>query len=352
MGLLNSSNLSIGLDIGTSAIKMVAIDTKENKLVAHGKTSLLREGKTEKRVKYNDVYDKYFKKALREVLELVSYQKASIGISLSTDFNNLFVIEIPNVASKELKQTIFWELGALLPDTANKYEFDFQILRKNDNTKKLIVLVGALLKENLNSFLPILKDLVSDMPALDTDTLASLDLFQSQHEESEETIGLLQMGASHCSYVIISPDQDPSFMIIPFGGNRLNEILVRYQGIQYSSAEEYRRDSGLYRHLIEQNQVTRDEEKEVWDAVVKFINTIARYNIGYNTKTGKSIDRIYVTGGLANDRLISNVITDTTFFLNKPVEFWDPLEKFMVGTEIAEDDKYQYATALGMAMRN
>ncbi len=352
MTLLASSNLRVGLDIGSSSIKMVAVDVGSNKLVACRKSNLLRDGKVDKTMKFHELYDQYFRKAFREVLKDIPYQKASLRVCLSADFNNLFVVKIPEVSNKELKQTIFWELGALLPDTANKYEFDFQILRKDEKKKRLVILVGALLKDNMKAFLPVLKEYVSHVPIMDTDTLANLDLFMSQNDDSEETFGLLQLGASHCSYAIVSPDEDPSFLSIPFGGNRLNEILVRYQGIQYSGAEEYRRNSGLYQHLTEQKEVTRDEEKEVWDEVVKFINTIARYNISYHGNTGKNIDSIYVTGGLLNDKLIASVIKDTSFFMNKPCEFWEPLEKLSNGTDIAPDDKYHYGTALGSALRN
>jgi Tfp pilus assembly PilM family ATPase len=295
-----------------------------------------------------DITESHIMAGLKELLEGLPYKKASIRVCLSESINNLFIVHIHRVGEQELKQALFWELGPLLPKPVNNYEYDYQVLQIDHKKKKMTVLVGVYNKENLKRILKIFKNLGKSVDILETDTLSALDLFVSLSGNLKSSVALLQLGATHSNYTILTPDSYPNFLFIPFGGNRLNEIIVKNHGISLLSAENLRRRNGHINGKIE-DSISQDHD--ILDTMQQFISTIVRFNIYHRIRTGKAPSKIYITGGLLADQFISKTFQQSNDLFRVPCEFWDPVNNYFPKEKIQPHYRYHFASALGLALR-
>ncbi|MFQ6675711.1 MAG: pilus assembly protein PilM [Fidelibacterota bacterium] len=329
-----TADFRIGIDVGSNALKMVSYHPrKQDELSQLALIDLLRETKVQSP---DEISDSHVFQAISEWLKGLPYKKASIRVSLSAKMNNLFTVTIPEVSEKELKTTLFWELGPLLPEPVKSYEYDYQILGRNHKKKKLTLLVGVFEKDRLDRIFKLFNRLGKTVDVLETDTLAALDLFLKDAGELTECTGFLNLGASHTHYAIVAPDRDPAFLFIPFGGNTVNAALARREDISVLEAEELRRNGG---------------EGPVSEGVDMLTNTVARFNVHYQNKFGLAMKKIYVTGGLANDSVIASALKGSSGVLELPCELWDPLGSHFPEERIKPEFTYHFAPALGLVMR-
>lgn len=306
---------------------------KHHELSQLALVDLLRDGKVQNP---DDITDSHVFKAISEWLKTLPYKKASIRVSLSAKMNNLFTVTIPEVSEKELKTALFWELGPLLPDPVKSYEYDYQILRRDHKKKKMTLLVGVFKKDRLDRMFKLFNRLGKTVDVLETDALSALDLFLKEREDLGECTGLLLLGASHSHYTLVAPDSDPAFLFIPFGGNTVNTALAKHEDISLLEAEEFRRNG---------------KKDAVPEGVETLTNAVARFNVHVQHKTGQSVKKIYVTGGLVNDSAIASTLNGSSGALEVPTELWDPLGSHFPEDRIKPEFTYRFAPALGLVMR-
>lgn len=339
----------IAFDIGNHSIKMVSYHQKGSDGLSQ--LALINLVDKERAQRPQDVNDLHIGEGIRHLINQLPYKKASLRVCLSATMNNLFVVTIPEVAEQELKQALFWELGPLLPDPVKNYEYDYQLLNHNHKRKKMTVLIGVVEKGRLERIFKLFGRLGKGVDILETDTLSALDLFLTQYPDSEETVGFLQLGATHCNYAILSPEQDARFLFLPFGGNKLSDVLVKAKEIPFLSAEELRRGKQPDLPLDEGEESLPLNSPEIDDALKKFATTIVQFNIHHHHRTDTEVSKIFVTGGLLNDRFVEEALNREDSLLNVPCEFWDPVPDYFPAKSVDSKNRYHFASALGLALR-
>ncbi len=344
-----SPQLRVGIDIGNNSIKLIALNKKNNSLFKISISELVGENRAQAP---NEINEYIIKEAVNELLANLPSKKAVFNIALSVPYNNLFVIQIPLVNDTEIKQAIYWDLGALLPDPVDQYEFDFQVLNRDRKAKLITLIIGAVPKKNIDTVLKSLEKMANKIPVIEIDMLASLDLFLATEYDNTDTIGFLQLGAEQSTYTIISQNQTPAFLSLPFGGNMLDTIISNQLSISFIAANEYRQSGELYRQIYQKSESAASLEKEIPKAIVEFTKSLIQFNARYFHTTGEAVSKIYATGGLLNDRFIVEVLQTDRFFINLPCQFWEPLSAHLENGEFESIDKFTYASALGVALRD
>lgn len=341
--------LRFGLDIGGHSVKLVAVNVRDNSVYACRRIELVSGEMARTPAEVSDVH---IRMALRKIFQDLPIRRSPVRLAISTPFNNVFVLTIPDVDDTEVKQAIFWELGPLLPKSTPEYEFDYSLMRREKKKHLLVVLVGTVLRTQFEMIVPVLKSLVNEIPLLDLESLALLERFNSDHPEISEPMGILHLGATHSSYTIISPDSDPMFLSLPFGGDLIDSVIGRNRGVPPLTAEQQRIQPDFAEKFLAQPADEEKEVREIWEILVQFVSTILRVNTRFEVQNQKPVSRIIATGGLANDRIIQHVLNTPELFLKVPCEYWEPLKDRMPEDQINEGLGFQYGIALEMALRS
>lgn len=347
--MTSKAKYRIGIDIGSNAIKLVSYHLKKkSELSRLALIDLVKE----ERVQHPDEVDEtHLMSVVHELLQELPYKKASIRICLTATMNNVFIIPMPQIAEHELKQALFWELGPLLPEPVKNYEYDYRIFRQDNKKKRIVVLVGVYLRERLERILKVFSGLGKDVDILETDALSALDLYLTTAGEIEESIGFLQLGAAHSQYTILIPGHNPGFLFIPFGGNTLNELIAKQKGISFLTAESLRRNEDGEVSVKSSQKSAIYKNPGFRDTLQRFANTIIRFNIHHQKKTGQTVNKIVVTGGLLNDHFIARTLQQDSNFFQVPCEFWDPVRNFFPKELFEPHQAYHFASALSLALR-
>jgi len=338
----------IGIDIGNNSIKLVAYDFKKNsKLSRLAQINLVKEERIQA---VDDQNETEMLKAVQEIIHELPYKKSSIRICLSAEMNNVFMVRLPQVGENEIKQTLYWELGPLLPKPVKNYEYDYRIVKQDNKKKEIFVLAGVYDKQRMKRIMKVFSNLGKDVDIFETDTLPAINLYLNKSGGLKEPLGFLQLGAAHSQYTVLIPGHNPGFLFIPFGGNTLNNMIMDQKEVSFFMAESMRhkkdkKDSSKSSWLFnsQKNSVLQDNLERLADSVIRF-------NLYHHQKTDKMVNKIIVTGGLLNDNYISKTLQKDAHFFHASCEFWDPLKDYFPSESLEQYEPYHFTTALSLAL--
>ena len=138
-----SKNCSIGIDFGTSAIKIVELSRKNQKIRLENygwvdlgllnPSSIRGLASSESQVSYNKKLQKYLEKLIKSMR--LSSDEAYISLP---GFSGLItVIEFPDMASEELEEAIRFEARKYIPISLDEIALDWEIVGSRDNPENL-----------------------------------------------------------------------------------------------------------------------------------------------------------------------------------------------------------------------
>ncbi len=363
--MAKSAKFRIGIDIGTNAIKVASYHAQKKRMKL---SKLLKFDFLQEDIVQNvtDVNETHVMTAVKNMLNELPYRRASIRVGLSSDFHNIFCMQVPQVAQHELKQTLYWELTPLLPGPVENYEYDYTILPQTEK-KKLNILLAVMKTSRMEWLDKLFKSLSTQMDILETPVLPAVDLFFKSNPKQSDTVGFLQLGASNSSYTIVDSKNHPEFLFIPFGGNTMNSNIADQRDIPFAEAEFLRlgiRHTSAYgneetveeaRERQEAMEVSRTalymENEEIAAGLKNLSRMVKQMNMRHDYQTGETVSRIYVTGGLLNDDFVGKFFRFSNDFFDVPSEVWDPIETYYPHLEADSAYLYQFGPAIGLAVR-
>ena len=297
-----------------------------------------------------EINETHIMNGIKTLLAELPYKRADINVGLSATYQNLFFLQLPQIANHELKQALFWELAPLLSDPVDNYEYDFALLPPSQK-KKVNVLLAVIKKNRIEWLQKVFKSLSTNITVLETSTLPTVELFTKGIPKLSEPIGILQLGGSNSHYTIIDPAQHPEFLYLPFGGNYLNTIIAKSADIPFIEVEYLRR--GVLELSSNEQPLTAlyMENAKVGKQLKDMSLTLRKLNFRHFYNTGQKVTKLYVTGGLLNDSFIRSFFTLAEEIMEIPAEMWDPIKDYYPDMEVTPGNKYQFSTAIGLAMR-
>ncbi len=297
-----------------------------------------------------EINETHIMNGIKILLSEVPYRRADINVGLSAQYQNLFFLQLPQIASHELKQALFWELAPLLTDPVDQYDFDYAMLPQSQK-KKVNILLAVIKKNRIDWLQKVFKSLSTTLTLLETSTLPTIDLFQRSHPKSVESVGILQLGGSNSHYTIIDPAHHPEFLYLPFGGNTLNRTIAKTEDIPFVEVEYLRR--GALEVSSKGTPLTSlyMENPKIEAQLKELALTIRKLNFRHFYNTGQKIEKLYVTGGLLNDSFIRSFLTLSEDIMEVPAEMWDPILEYYPDLELSPSNAFQFSTAIGLAMR-
>ncbi|MEA3287321.1 MAG: pilus assembly protein PilM [Candidatus Marinimicrobia bacterium] len=341
--------IKIGIDIGNNSIKLACYYVKKKN---RNQSQLLKYDFLEEDVvkDIREVNETHIMNGIKSLLSETPYRRADINVGLSSSYQNLFFLQLPQIASHEIKQALFWELAPLLADPADQYDFDYALLPQNQK-KKINILLAVIKKNRIEWLQKVFKSLSTSLKLLETSTLPTVDLFYRSNPKMSETIGILQLGGNSSHYTIVDPAQHPEFLYLPFGGNTLNRTISKVAGIPFVEVEYLRR--GVLELSSNGDPITTlyMQNPKIENQLKELALTIRKLNFRHFYNTGQKTEKLYVTGGLLNDSFIRSFITLSEDIMEIPAEIWDPIPEHFPDMEITTSNAYQFSTAIGLALR-
>ena len=331
---------SFGLDIGSSAIKVVQLREAGDgyALSALGVAPLPPDTIADGAVKDPSAVIAAIKRAV--ALAGISAKDAVIGIC----GRELIIkkIEIPEVPEKELAGAIQLEAEHHIPFAADEVFLDHHVVGRRGNV--MDVLLVAVKKAKVTEYAGVVHEAGFAPSVVDVDGFAVENQFEvNGGVANDEAVALIDIGAAVMKTNVTRGGASIFARDIPFGGNRYTEAIASALSLSFAQAENVKvrggADATSAASAIE--GVSRELSMEVQRTFDYFASTAESDRIG----------KIVLSGGCAELPGLTDYLASTWGI---PVEAARPFQKIDTGAyarEVAAAGA-SLAVAVGLALRH
>ena len=358
MGLFTfgSSNTAVGIDIGTSAVKIVQLKKAPSgpELVNYGMIPLPPDAMTDGAVGDSAVVAD----AIKELLKSKVIKPDRVFASISGQNVIMRLTKLPIMSPEELEQTVMIEAEQYVPYAIDEVSIAHSVLGTVDEGEegggKFSILLVVAQKDLVNSYIEVLKAAKATPEIVDVDTIAAVNALESSYmqtassQEGGEVVAIIDAGARTTNISVLKAGVLMFTRNIPIAGNNITEMIRDVMHQEFEQAESIK---------VEEADVMGDsasnEISEVVKTTVEELASEIRRSFDYFKAQSREplIHRIILSGGSGNlngfNTYLSNELGVDTYMGN-------PLEGISViapDTDELYDNLQQYTVAIGLAMR-
>ncbi|PIQ35632.1 MAG: hypothetical protein COV32_02575 [Candidatus Yonathbacteria bacterium CG10_big_fil_rev_8_21_14_0_10_43_136] len=352
----------LGIDIGSSSIKVVMLEKVEEKIVLknYGEIALGPMAGAGVGQATNLPTEKVAE-ALRDLLKEsgIIARHTLIAIPFSASF--LTVVELPDVVKKDLDSMIPLEARRHIPVPITEVSLDWWVLPKrkseiepianaSPDTAKIVgnieVIIAAIHNEVIKKY-----ELVKRSAQIPGGTSHfEIEIFSTLRSvvgSDMSPILVVDIGAGSTKLAIINEGVVRGSHVIAVGGQDITLGLSRAQAITFDKAEEIKCRVGMIGDA-EGRDVSAVSEL----LLVNIMNEAARFAENYEHKHNTKLEKIILVGGGARLKGIEKIVAQN--FKNVPVSVGDPLSRVdspaFLATTIKEISP-NFAVAVGIALK-
>ncbi|MCX6736413.1 MAG: type IV pilus assembly protein PilM [Candidatus Parcubacteria bacterium] len=354
--LFKKNESVIGLDIGSSVIKVVQVRKEQGRAVleTYGELALGPYGGFDVGRATNLPADKIVE-AIKDLFREANVTSRIGSVSLPLSSALLTMIELPVVDDEKLAQMIPVEARKYIPVPITEVALDWIVIPKTAEEEALMtgdpkkdkiqVMIVAIHNQVLNKYEDVVKKI-----GLTEGTTFEIEVYSS----IRATIGrdlspmmFIDMGAGITKLALVEQGVIKNAHIISRGSQEITIALSRALNISIAKAEKMKRDIGL---------LGKDEEarkaSEIMESTVSYIFTEAnRVLLGYQNKNNKTVSRVVLTGGGV---LLKGLPEHAKKWMEAEVVFGDSFSKIETPAflqAVLTDAGPEFSVSIGLALK-
>lgn len=302
---LFSQKKFLGVDIGTSCIKIVELSQSGNKQKLENYGFLQAAGFWEKPFWTFEKNSLSFStqniaKAIEIIIQEAGIKTQRVIFSVP-DFTTFFTnFELPSMTKKELEQAVQYEAKQHIPLSLKEVFLDWQVIegralgekeKSSVQQKKLKILLVAVSNEIIKQYQEIAKISQLELVSLEAEVFSLIRTLAKKNEKG--SIALIDIGARSTTCSILKEAKLENSYSFEISGEELDEKIAEKFNISYMEAEKLKRKYGL---LAEEAKA-----KEIREILIPLIDIVLieiekTFNNFYK-KGGADIQKIILTGG-------------------------------------------------------
>ncbi|MFL5522307.1 MAG: type IV pilus assembly protein PilM, partial [Gemmatimonadales bacterium] len=325
MALFGRKRTTVGLDIGSGLIKLVAIQHgggAEPVLTKVAFTSVVDDAIVEGEVMDPGIVAE----AIKQLMAVSGIKTKQVVTAVGGRDVIIKKITMDRSSEAEARAVIRWEAEQHVPFDMENVELDFQILDPEGDGLQMTVLLVAAKRELIETKTSLLADVGVEPSIIDVDAFALHNAFALNYPEAMRGIvGLVNIGHETTNVNILDDGVPVLTRDIPVGTRRFREDMQRERGMSAEVADRLLQGSDMSPEL-EPFLETRGEELAVGiERAAAFLQSATRSSAG--------LARLYTTGGGARIPGLNRVLADR---LRLPVQLANPIEKLQVADGVLD----------------
>ena len=308
----------IGLDIGSSSIKLVELREGKNgfRLQNLAVSSLAPEAIVDGALMDSVTI-------IDTIKDLVNSVTKTREVVTSVSGHSVIVkkITLPFMTETELGESIQWEAERHIPFDINDVNIDFQILGSgSDNPEMMDVILVAAKKDIINDYRSVIMEAGLNPVVVDIDAFALENMLGINYDiERDEVVAIANVGASVTNINILKDNTSAFTRDVFKGGNQITEEIQRQLHVDYEEAEKVKvgdKGDSKSQGIVQEVLKTAGES-----LAMEIGNSLDFFQ---STSTYQKISKLYLSGG-------GSKIKDFDIILQQqigiPVEIANPFRK-------------------------
>ncbi len=349
--LIGSKQELLGLDIGSSAIKLVQMKQARGRYLLEKFGSKPLEPEV---IVDGTVMDSgRVVSAIKELIREQNVKLKNVAMSISGHSVIVKKINLPPMPEDELEGQVKLAAEQYIPFDINEVNIDFHILNPNEQSEdgqpQMSVLLVAAKKDKVNELTELVKGAGLTPVILDVDAFAIENMYGINYTANPEEIAtLVNIGASVMNVNIVKGGTSVLTRDISIGGNRYTEAIQREMGVSYEEAEAAKK--GERREGLDAEAVA-----SVIDGVhAEVLSEVAR-SVDYfkSTYPDDEINKVLLCGGCAKLEGLVQQLSDRMGVAVAVANPFNQVDTTMcdVNPETLADLAHLAAVGVGLAMR-
>ncbi|MDO8603891.1 MAG: type IV pilus assembly protein PilM [bacterium] len=352
----------LGVDIGSSSIKIVLIEKVEEKVVlrnygeiALGPRAGVSAGQS------TSLPPEKVAIALRDLLKEAGITPRHTLIAIPFSASLLAVVELPDVGKKEFESMIPIEARRYIPVPITEVSLDWWVLPRRryeekstvvptdeivKQTQKIEVIIAAIQNEVIKKYESIKRDaqISGESSHFEIEIFSTL---RAVVGSDLSPILVIDMGAGSTKLALVDDGIVRGSHIISMGGQDITLALSRSRGIPFEKAEEIKCRVGMIG-----DEEGRDVAMVAELLLANIMNEAARFSENYEHKYGTKITKIILVGGGAQLKGLGKIVSQN--FSSAVIMTGDPFSRVdtpaFLATTIKEISP-NFAVAVGIALK-
>jgi type IV pilus assembly protein PilM len=338
-----------GLDVGSSAIKIVELDGKMNNLslVSLGFENLPDDTIIDGQIMEMNVVSDVIQNICTN--HKISANQVVTGVSgHSVIIKN---IVLPSMSKEELEESIDWHAEEHIPYDLADVSLDYQIT--SENSESTSVLIAACKRERIDNIKQAIQLSGRQPLVIDVDTFALQNCYEVNYQPDEsQVVTLLNIGASTMNVNIVQGTRSLFTRDITVGGSQFTDVLQRSLGISFQQAEAVKRGVMEAADSVEEKSI-EPLMNDVTEIVALEIQKTFDFYRATTEDSEIVMQKILISGGGSK---LKGLAEDLSARLELPVEVLDPFRQIKVDTRKFDPDYLseimpEMAVAVGLAVR-
>jgi len=317
--MLGKNKDVIGLDIGSSSIKLVEL--------REGKGGFRLQNVAMSPLPPEAIVDGALMDSvtiINTIRDLTTASKTKTkDVVTSVSGHSVIVkkIALPVMTEAELEESIQWEAERYIPFDINDVNIDFQIFGTGaENPEAMDVVLVAAKKDIINDYVSVIMESGLNPLIIDIDSFALENMLAINYEiEKDETVAIANVGANITNINILRNNVTGFTRDIFKGGNQITEEIQRQLHIDYEEAEKIKVGGkiDLSSQPIIQNILKTASES----LAIEIGNSLDFFQ---STSTYEKIGRLYLSGGGSKIKDFDIIVQQ---HIGIPVEVVNPFKK-------------------------
>jgi type IV pilus assembly protein PilM len=355
-----STKSVLGIDIGSSAIKVVQLKKKNGKAVleTYGAISLGPYGNTD----IGSVTNLKTEEIVRALLDVMKESNVTVKtgiLAIPSSSSLIFTISLPDkITEEKLASVVPLEARKYIPVPITEVSLDWFVLPKEADSSevnimnntvaqkipdlKTEVLVVAIHNDILGRYQEILKDTEIHSDSFEMEIFSNI---RASFSHDLSPVLLMDFGASKTKLSIIEEGVVHVFHVVNRGGADITKNIVSSMGVSFAEAEKLKRSIGLDANS---NPEVADIIRLSIDYILSDTNSVV---FAYQKKYNKNISKVILTGG---GSLTKGLIERAVSNFHTEVIYSNPFSKteapaFLL--PILEISGPEFSVAVGLALR-
>ncbi len=342
------TKITVGLDIGFSSIKLVALSKEDKNFklsslgsIASPQPGMISDAETE----LEAVAD-----AIKKLLSATKVEQREVIVALpeSKVFTRV-IDDLPYLTDNELSSAILYAAEEFIPMPLSEVNLNWQVLFRSDGKNspaKTVVLVIASPKNAISKYIKVLNLTGLRPRALETETIAITRSLVGNNPFSPSTL-IVQLGATTTDFAAVSKGLIWLTRSISTGGMALTRVLSQNFNFELAQAEQYKKVYGLLEDQL---------EGKVFEALKSIVDIIVdetkRIMQAFETKYPQNpIKRVVLSGGGAKMPGLVIYFANNLGLEVQEADPWYSITKDKSLISKLSQDASSYSVAVGLALR-
>jgi len=334
---------NLGIDIGTSSIKVVELSHDGNNIKLNNYAEFFAKSNyiSTHSGSFN-VLDSQIAGVLKDMFSEAGFVAKSAVIALPVFSSFATLIELPFMDDDELQDAVKYEVRKYIPVPISEVQFDWMKIDSLSNNEKLKILTVAVPNEIVNRYNKLSKMIGIEPVTMELETFSLARALIPAI--NQEVLGILDIGSRTTNMSIVDKGIVVMHHNIGSGGANATEAIARGMNIDKARAEELKRKDGM-------NSTDSNTLELLRLPLDKILTEVQQVLEGYIQEGGAKPTKLILSGGASLTPGLGKHIKE---ILGIEVEIGNPFRSVEVPSSLKDIlgvNKPSLSVAVGLALR-